>query len=193
MSNTIVEDFNKIYNILIKESFLKMEALGGEIPFYIAPYKAEKELEVREEIKALKNRLENNGIPILELNLYTIVCEIMEERGGIERRFEMETSLGKTKFMRNLQSSLNLQRTLMPAIENKIKAFPEAKIYFLTGIGLVYPYLRSHIILNNLQSITTAAPTLMFYPGDYDGYSLSLFSLSENNNYYRAFNILKLK
>src|SRR5690625_5086729 len=119
MSNTIVEDFNKIYNILIKESFLKMEALGGEIPFYIAPYKAEKELEVREEIKALKNRLENNGIPILELNLYTIVCEIMEERGGIERRFEMETSLGKTKFMRNLQSSLNLQRTLMPAIENK--------------------------------------------------------------------------
>lgn len=193
MSNTIVEDFNKIYNILIKESFLKMEALGGEIPFYIAPYKAEKELEVREEIKALKNRLENNGIPILELNLYTIVCEIMEERGGIERRFEMETSLGKTKFMRNLQSSLNLQRTLMPAIENKIMAFPEAKIYFLTGIGLVYPYLRSHIILNNLQSITTAAPTLMFYPGDYDGYSLSLFSLSENNNYYRAFNILKLK
>lgn len=193
MSNTIVEDFNKIYNILIKESFLKMEALGGEIPFYIAPYKAEKELEVREEIKALKNRLENNGIPILELNLYSIVCEIMEERGGIERRFEMETSLGKTKFMRNLQSSLNLQRTLMPAIENKIKAFPEAKIYFLTGIGLVYPYLRSHIILNNLQSITTAAPTLMFYPGDYDGYSLSLFSLSENNNYYRAFNILKLK
>lgn len=193
MSNTIVEDFNKIYNILIKESFLKMEALGGEIPFYIAPYKAEKELEVREEIKALKNRLENNGIPILELNLYSIVCEIMEERGGIERRFEMETSLGKTKFMRNLQSSLNLQRTLMPAIENKIKAFPEAKIYFLTGIGLVYPYLRSHIILNNLQSITTAAPTLMFYPGDYDGHSLSLFSLSENNNYYRAFNILKLK
>lgn len=193
MSNTIVEDFNKIYNILIKESFLKMEALGGEIPFYIAPYKAEKELEVREEIKALKNRLENNGIPILELNLYTIVCEIMEERGGIERRFEMETSLGKTKFMRNLQSSLNLQRTLMPAIENKIMAFPEAKIYFLTGIGLVYPYLRSHIILNNLQSITTAAPTLMFYPGDYDGYSLSLFSLSENNNYYRAFNILKMK
>lgn len=193
MSNTIVEDFNKIYNILIKESFLKMEALGGEIPFYIAPYKAEKELEVREEIKALKNRLENNGIPILELNLYSIVCEIMEERGGIERRFEMETSLGKTKFMRNLQSSLNLQRTLMPAIENKIMAFPEAKIYFLTGIGLVYPYLRSHIILNNLQSITTAAPTLMFYPGDYDGYSLSLFSLSENNNYYRAFNILKLK
>jgi hypothetical protein len=67
-------------------------------------------------------------------------------------------------------------------------------ILFLTGIGEVYPLIRSHNILNNLQKVAREKPTVMFYPGDYKhslekGASLELFELLRDDKYYRAFNI----
>ncbi|MDD3190001.1 MAG: DUF1788 domain-containing protein [Fermentimonas sp.] len=53
--------------------------------------------------------------------------------------------------------------------------------------------MRSHIVLNNLQSEIKNIPTLMFYPGEYSGRSLRLFNLLEDDNYYRAFNIYTYK
>jgi hypothetical protein len=76
----------------------------------------------------------------------------------------------------------------MPKIKEKIES-ANAKVYFLTGIGLVFPYIRSHTVLNNLQNIATEAPTVAFFPGEYDGHSLKLFGLMKDDNYYRAFNI----
>ena len=63
--------------------FLNKEALGGEIPFFISAYDAKQEIEVRESVKLLKNKLETSGVSVLELNLYDIACEILEEKGGI--------------------------------------------------------------------------------------------------------------
>ena len=76
----------------------------------------------------------------------------------------------------------------MPKIKEKIEE-NQAKVYFLTGIGMVFPYIRSHNILNNLQNIAKEAPTLTFFPGEYNGHTLNLFGLLKDDNYYRAFNI----
>jgi hypothetical protein len=67
-------------------------------------------------------------------------------------------------------------------------------IMFITGVGEVFPYIRSHNILNNLQKVARENPTVMFYPGDYKhslekGTSLELFELRRDDKYYRAFNI----
>ncbi len=80
----------------------------------------------------------------------------------------------------------------MPRIKEKIEK-ADAKVYFLTGIGMVFPYIRSHNILNNLQNIAKDAPTVAFFPGEYDGHTLNLFGLLKDDNYYRAFNIDKIK
>ena len=106
--------------------------------------------------------------------------------------FRVEKAKSKDKFLRALQSSLNIHQVLMPRIERKILE-SDAKIYFLTGVGLVYPFIRSHNVLNNLQNIAKDAPTVMFFPGDYDGHSLNLFGLLKDDNYYRAFNIDKIE
>ena len=127
-------------------------------------------------------------VKILELNLYDIVCEILEEKGGMERMFNIELTKSKEKFLRALQSTLNIHQILMPRIKTKIDE-SDANVYFLTGIGLVFPYIRSHNILNNLQNIAKEAPTLTFFPGDYNGNTLNLFGLMKDDNYYRAFNI----
>lgn len=183
--------FNHLYNEIASVRFLNKEALGGEIPFFISAYNAENELEVRKSIRMLKNKLGTSGIRVLELNLYDLVCEILEQKGGMERMFLVEKKKDKTKFLKALQSTLNIHEVLMPYVTKKIKA-ADAHVYFLTGVGMVFPYIRSHNILNNLQSIAIEAPTVCFFPGEYDGHSLKLFGKLKDDNYYRAFNIDKI-
>ena len=182
------EKFNHLYQVISSRRFLSMEALGGEIPFFISAYSAQQELAVRESIKMLINKLETNGTRVLEINLYDQVCEILDGKGGIDKMFRIEKVKGKEKFLRAMQSTLNIHEVLMPRIEELIKA-SNANVYFLTGIGLVFPYIRSHNILNNLQNIAKNAPTVCFFPGLYNGQSLNLFGLLKDDNYYRAFNI----
>lgn len=184
----ITTKFTHLYNVISTKRFLNKEALGGEIPFFISAYNAKQELEVRDSIKLLKNKLETNGVSVLELNLYDIVCDILEEKGGIERMFNIEKTKSKDKFLRALQSTLNIHQTLMPRINQMIEE-NQAKVYFLTGIGMVFPYIRSHNILNNLQNVAKDAPTVTFFPGEYNGHTLNLFGLLKDDNYYRAFNI----
>ena len=188
----ITAKFDHLYKVISSRSFLNKEALGGEIPFFISAYDAKQERAVKEAIKLLKNKLETSGISVLELNLYDLVCEILEEKGGMEKMFRIEKAKSKEKFLRALQSSLNIHEVLMPKIKAKIEA-SRAKVYFLTGTGLVFPYIRSHNVLNNLQNIAKESPTIAFFPGDYDGHTLKLFGLLKDDNYYRAFNIEKIE
>lgn len=188
----ITEQFEHIFKVVSSESFIKKEALGGEIPFFIAAYDAKKEIDVYQSIKRLLKKLDTMGIPVMEINLYDIVCDIMEEKGGMERMFRAEKARSKVKFQRALQSSLNMHEVLMPKIQQLIVE-SGAKLYFLTGIGLVFPYIRSHNVLNNLQNVAKDAPTLAFFPGEYDGHSLNLFGLFKDDNYYRAFDINKIE
>lgn len=188
----IANKFKHLHKVISSKRFLKMQALGGEIPFYIATHKPEDEIQVTDGIQLLIKKLETDGVSVLELNLYDLVCEILEKKGGIERMFKVEQRKSKEKFLRAIQSSINIHEVLMPAIQDKIER-AQAKVYFLTGIGLVFPFIRSHNILNNLQNIAKEAPTVAFFPGEYNGHSLDLFGLLKDDNYYRAFNIDKIK
>jgi hypothetical protein len=188
----ITEKFTHLYNVISSTRFLNKEALGGEIPFFISTYNAKQELQVTEDIKLLINKLESSGVTVLEINLYDIVCEILEDKGGMERMFKVEKVKSKDKFLKALQSTLNIHEVLMPKIKEKIDS-ADAKVYFLTGIGKVFPYIRSHNVLNNLQNIAKEAPTVTFFPGDYNGHTLNLFGLLKDDNYYRAFNIDKIE
>jgi hypothetical protein len=190
--NQIRNQFDHIFKVVSNEGFLRKEALGGEIPFFIAAYPAKEEVMVRDEIRMLKNKLSSKGIEVLEINLFDLACEILEEKGGMDRMFRVEREKGPEKFLRALQSSLNVHEVLLPRIKRLIEE-TESKVYFLTGIGLVFPFIRSHTILNNLQSIAKESPTITFFPGDYNGHSLNLFGMLNDDNYYRAFNIEKIE
>ena len=188
----IADKFKHLFDVISSESFRKKEALGGEIPFFISAYNAAQELEIRTATEALLKKLTSSGIEVLSLDLYTIVCEILENKGGMERMFKVERARTKDKFLRALQSTLNIHQVLMPTIQQKIEQ-SEAQVYFLTGIGAVFPYIRSHNVLNNLQNIAKEAPTVAFFPGDYNGHSLNLFGMLKDDNYYRAFNIANIE
>ena len=169
-----------------------MESLGGEIPFFIAAFDPKQQNDVERAIRKLKNKLDTNGIPVLELNLYDIALELLTDELGEGEIFELEKTMDKREFKEALQSILDINEVLIPRIKRLIEA-SSAKVYFLTGIGLVFPFIRSHNVLNNLQNIAKKAPTVAFFAGDYNGYSLELFGLMKDDNYYRAFNIANYK
>ena len=184
-----------LFAVLISERFLKMEGLSNEVPFFIYPYEPKHALDVAKTKKRIKNRLASKGIEVCEINLYDLSVEILKERGDWDEVLEVEPELDKAEFTEMLQSMLNPQQHLAPAIRTRL-ADGEFDIVFLTGIGEVFPYIRSHNVLNNLQSVIVGKPMLMFFPGRYEqsdtlGSSLVLFGRLKDDQYYRAKNILE--
>jgi Domain of unknown function (DUF1788) len=184
--------FIHIYHVLSSENFLSMNSLNGEIPFWIAPYEATTNNQVEIEIKHLEMKLLNNGITPLTIDLFKLSCEIVDANIGMDKLFQVEVKKDKERFRKALQSTINIHERLIPKI---VELISQSKPQFLLikGVGSVYPFIRSHTVLNNLQSAVKDIPTLMFFPGEYSGQSLNLFGLLKDDNYYRAFNIDNFK
>lgn len=180
--------FKHLFKVISSEDFLLKKSLGGEIPFWISTFKIEDLTEIEKAVKGLKNKLETNGIAVLELNLYDLSMEILNRELGGGEIFTIEKEMEKEEFKGAVQSVLDIREVLMPEIKSRIDKHG-ARVYFITGVAQVFPFIRSHNILNNLQNIAKEAPTVMFFPGTYSGRSLELFGKLRDDNYYRAFNI----
>ena len=192
---TLAEQEEHLFNVLSGRRFLAMEGLGNEVPFFIYPYPPEVAMEVAQVKKRVKNRLGNAGVTVREVNLYDVTVELLQERGVWDRLLAMEPDQDKGDFREILQGMLDPQLHIAPAIRAKI-GDGGFDIMFLTGIGEVFPYIRSHNVLNNLQSVVTGKPMLMYFPGRYEqsdtlGSSLVLFGRLKDDQYYRAKNILE--
>lgn len=184
-----------LFAVLSGKRFLQMEGLSNEVPFFIYPYPPESALAVAQTKKRVKNKLSQRGITVREINLYDLAVQILKERGVWERVLTIEPDTDKDEFRELLQGMLDPQLHIAPAIRAKVED-SEFDIFFLTGIGEVFPYIRSHNVLNNLQSVVTGKPMLMFFPGRYEqsdtlGSSLVLFGRLQDDQYYRAKNILE--
>ena len=177
----IVKKFEHLYQVISNPEFLRMESLGGEIPFFISAFDPKQQVDVEKAIRSLKKKLELNGIPVLDINLYDISMDLLNNELGEGEIFELEKTMDKKEFKEALQSILDINQVLIPAIKKMIDS-STAKVYFLTGIGMVFPFIRSHNVLNNLQNVAKKAPTVAFFAGEYNGYSLELFGLMKDDN-----------
>lgn len=189
-SKELTKQEEHLFAVLSGKRFLQMEGLSNEVPFFIYPYAPEDALAVAQAKKRIKNRLSQKGISVREINLYDLSVEILKDRGVWERVLAAEPDQEKDNFRDLLQGMLDPQLHLAPAIRGKVED-GGFDILFLTGIGEVFPYIRSHNVLNNLQSVITGKPMLMFFPGRYEqsdtlGSTLVLFGQLKDDQYYRA-------
>lgn len=187
------ERFQHLFSVISGQRFLDKQGLGNEVPFFICPYKPEETVEMARLQRQLVNRLEQAGVRILEINLYDLSVDILKEREIWDQIIEMEESVSKEELLELLQGVLDPEAHLIPEIATRL-ANAEFDVLFLSGVGEVFPYIRSHNVLNNLQSTAKDKPTVMFFPGAYThsletGASLDLFGRLHDDKYYRAFNI----
>jgi hypothetical protein len=180
--------------VVTSERFLTKQGLGNEVPFFICPFPPEEGLTMEEDRRGFVHQLQNVGIKVLDLSLYDLSLDLLRERGIFDEILRMEPETSKPELLELLQGVLDAEAHLIPRIGQAIEATPH-DVIFLSGVGEVYPFIRSHNVLNNLQSTAKDKPTILFFPGNYShalatGASLELFCLPHDDKYYRAFNIM---
>jgi len=185
----IIDDFEQIFTQVTTEKFLSMQALGGEEPFFIYSFDPIMQDLVSSETKRLFKRVEQAGHSVLVINLYELTIKMLSERNMLTKILDKEPSLSKSKLLQTLQNMLDVETKIMSEIQ-KLVDEKQTSMVFIEGIGEVYPYIRSHTIINNLQKVIVDRPTLMFFPGRFDGHKLVLFNRVHDDNHYRAFNII---
>lgn len=189
----IVDRFDHLIKVVSSQRFLRMEGLGNEVPFFICDYKPSESVEMTRMQRQLANRLNQQGVRILEINLYDLSIAILKEGGDWDWYLKEEANMPKAKLLEDVQSILDVETVLVPAMAARM-AQEAFDVLFISGVGEAFPFIRSHNVLNNLQKVAKRQPTVMFFPGSYShsmetGASLELFGRLHDDKYYRAFSI----
>ena len=192
MTKTEIE-LGKIESEIGKTSFLNGKGLGNEVSYYVFDYDPKDEILVREYIDKLvkKDKEFGDGYKLKVYDVYNLMIDLLESEGYLEDCFEMEKNDGMNYLVESVNDLLRMNDDNNYFAEYIEENTPEKAIVFLTGVGKIFPFVRSHKILNNLHQIFDRSPVVMFYPGKYDGQSLELFGEFKDDNYYRAFPLIK--
>lgn len=193
MIDSIMERLLKIEPKICAKEFLENKGLGNEVGYYVFDYMPQDELSVRDYIKTLQKKYDGSDgkLKIINFDLYEIVLNILMEKGYLEKCFAFEQSKGAEYTFEAIIKMLRLTSKGNLIVNYIIKNTPkENAIVFITGVGKVFPLVRSHNVLNNLHQVLDCVPVVMFFPGVYSGQDLNLFGTIKDDNYYRAFKLV---
>jgi hypothetical protein len=190
MSDALNERLNKILPRVISDDFLSGSGIGNEIAFYIFDYPPEEDLRVRDFIRVLLDHLPKQmpDLRVQHVNLFDFVLDYLKKRGLLEKALQMQRDKGDEALKKALAGPLHEAK--LASVFSEVAQPDRHDLVILSGVGSVWPLLRSHSFLSNLHSVMGQTPLVMFYPGRYDGQSLRLFGKLKNNNYYRAFKLV---
>ncbi len=186
---TLKDRLSKIKNVIVKDEFLENKGLGNEVGYYVFDYNESEELTVRAYLDKLEksNVLEASDFELVVYDLYDLMIDYIVSEGLLEMCYEMETEHGIQYLISNVVELLNMNSNV-DYFNKYIEAHtPKKAVVFVTGVGKIFPFVRSHEILNKLHQLFDRVPVALFYPGTYDGLELRLFSEFKDDNYYRAF------
>ena len=174
--------------------FLANKGLGNEAGIFTFCYDPTLELEARDFFGHLvsdsrSGKFGANGVHacVHERNLYDLLLRICEGKRILDRLPKQEERRGQTAMLRQLQR-IATPEAFVAAIDWSPHELGD--VLLITGVGEVYPFVRVHNILNNMQSTFRDVPVVVAYPGVYDGRSLSLFGRLKDGHYYRAFDLI---
>lgn len=193
----IVDKFNHLVKIISNPDFLNCKILCNDIPIFIADYEISEENEFLSMYDNLIKTLENKNIKVLSINLYDLVIEILQSNQG-DWNWVTSADRNKEELYKELKGILPIEDCVIPAIANKMSENEgNYDILFINGCGTIYPFLRTHTILNNLH-IHIKKPVIVFFPGKSVSKgtpyaAFNLFNEIDEGNDYRAANIFQIK
>ncbi|OGG52261.1 MAG: hypothetical protein A3F84_09090 [Candidatus Handelsmanbacteria bacterium RIFCSPLOWO2_12_FULL_64_10] len=186
-----------LFSILSQADFLSMKGLANEVPIFIYTYEPHEEDALQRVVNNLASRLRAKGITLAVVDLFDLFLDQLEEEKRLDRIVEMEAYMGKQKLLELLGNLADPQSRLIPRLMQRMGG-DDIRLTLLTGVGRVFPFLRTHTILESLQPAMMPHPVVMFFPGHYTqengiGSQLRLFGSIPSpplyRPYYRAFNL----
>ena len=179
---------------LCDSEFLANKGLGNEAGIFTFCYDPTLELEARDFFGRLVSDAKNGQFrandvhaTVHERNLYDLLLRICEDKRILDRLPKQEEKRGQSAMLRQLQR-IATPEAFVPTMDWSPHKLGD--VLLITGVGEVYPFVRVHTILNNMQSAFRDVPVVVAYPGVYDGRSLSLFGRLKDGHYYRAFDLI---
>ena len=186
----------RLQEVLTRPEFLEMRGVAKEVPIFIQTYEPSEEDEIRQIVKGLYQSLKQQGLRVQHIDLLELVAHILEEKDFLETILQDEATWPKSDLYDTLQNVSDPTTVLVPKLMQQLGDQPD--ITLITGSGRVYPFLRTHTIIESLQPDMVKHPVVIFFPGEYsqdaDGGSyLCLFGTDVNtkieNSHYRATNL----
>lgn len=187
----------RLYTILGAPPFLAMKGLANEVPIFVQTYEPAQEDALRRMVDGLATRLRNTGLTVCTLDLFELVLQELDEHDILAPLLGDEAEWERADVLETLQNFSDPQTHLVPAMMRAIGG-DDTQLTLVTGPGRVYPFLRTHTILESLQPAMLSHPVVIFFPGEYTqdphgGSHLRLFGTEASpkiiNPYYRAMNL----
>jgi hypothetical protein len=190
MSDPLNQRLNKILPRIISDEFLSGSGIGNEIAFYIFDYPPENELRVRDFLRTLIDHIpkQKHGLRVKHIDLFDLMLDYLKSRKLLDKAIQMQREKGDEALKKALAGPMHESK--LGSVFAEVAQPEKHDLVIVSGVGSVWPLLRSHSLLNNLQPVMGNTPLVMFYPGRYDGQSLRLFGKIKSNNYYRAFRLV---
>ena len=197
MPMTINDLSERLFHILGHPDFLTMKGLANEVPIFIQTYLPADEDALRRMLESLVTRLRSKGVAVGAIDLFELVLGELEEHSILDDLLREEAASQKVEILETLQNYSDPKTHIIPRLIKAIGS-ERTELTLITGSGRIYPFLRTHTILESLQPAMLRHPIVIFFPGEYsqdlDGGSyLRLFGSIPapviNNPYYRATNL----
>lgn len=194
MGITLSQRIAELKSQLSSVNNLNKNKTAGDMKFFIFDYDPKDELRIREEVYKIKNA----NAEIILFDLYDMMIEIIRDNGYFDTIKAMEKEYDKELLLQEVfQPMLAFEQTGNTILDQFASTVVDDgnHIILITGVGKSFPIIRSHTILNNLQSIFKKNPVVMIYPGKFSARKghLRLFDRLDDDNYYRAFPIIERK
>jgi hypothetical protein len=167
----IKQELDRIKARISDANFLANKGLSNEVGIHVFKYAPQHELVVRDYIERLVSS-PSDDYRVIELDMYKILLEILDEKRVLGAVPQLEEKKGKAYVLAQLQKVATQEAFLA---KMKYEPHKRGDVLFLTGIGKVYPFMRSHKMLDSMQQAFSDIPIVMFYPGEFNGQSLILF------------------
>ena len=195
--NKTTKDLDKrLHNILSQPEFLEMRGIAKEGPLFIQTYNPCDEDDILRIVRGIKKVLEKKGVRVKHIDLFELVIQMLEKRGYLDTVIEDEINWSKSDLLDTLRNIADPNAALVPKLIQEIGE--ENQVSLITGSGRIYPFLRTHSILESLQPAMVRHPLVIFFPGEYNqdsdgGSFLRLFgsraSYKIETPHYRATNL----
>jgi len=156
----------------------------SDLPFAIFCYRPDQEWEMRNEIRLLRTRLENDiDRQVVTISLAELMWEAVEYCESVEAVAAEEQWNGFDAAQRLIQNYLSDPdwRPLPDLLAEQLEALdPDRHIAFITRAGALAPNIyRVSKLLDEMKG-RTRAPCVLFMPATTEGSSLRFMGIAEN-------------
>lgn len=194
-------NFEKLYEKLADKQFQDTENTDFFYNYFVVQYSVAEEKEVERTLDQFREALSRptNYIDVLSLDIFDELCRFLDKRPFFKYDSYLKYLLEKdktmpdavTKSITNMANSDEFYEHINARILEHIGKTNDnmrRPYIFFYGIGRIYPYLRTNVLLTAYEKFNRVNKykVILFYPGSQIGNSFSLFDKLEDSHTYRA-------